>query len=78
MTLSHWMQSWKIFLEKLGKMVGINDWFQDKRRNHIHESILIGFPWNSDDAIVINYFILYAQYYIYLEKLKEKNKMGST
>ncbi len=44
---------------------------------HIHESILFGFPGRSDDAIVINYCILYAKHYIYLEKLKE-NKNQNT
>ncbi len=28
---------------------------------HIHESILFGFPGRNDDAIVINYYILYAK-----------------
>ncbi len=35
---------------------------------------VFGFPGNSDDIIVINYCIPYANYYIYLEKLKEYNK----
>ncbi len=30
--------------------------------SHIHESILLGFPGRSDDAIVINYCILYAKH----------------
>ncbi len=47
---------------------------QYKEENHIHPSILFRFPDNSDDAIVINYCILYAKYYIYLEKLKDNNK----
>ncbi len=38
---------------------------------HIHESILFGFPERSDDAIVINYCIVYAKHYIYLEKHEE-------
>ncbi len=45
--------------------------------SHKHESILFGFPGRCDDAIVINYCILYAKYYIYLEKLKE-NKNQNT
>ncbi len=38
--------------------------------SHIHESILFGFPGRSNNATVINYCILYAKHYIYLEKLK--------
>ncbi len=43
---------------------------------HIHESILFGFPGKSDDVIVINYCILYAKHYIYLEKLKENKNQN--
>ncbi len=43
----------------------------------MHESILFGFPGRSDDAIVINYCILCAKQYIYLEKRKE-NKNQNT
>ncbi len=45
--------------------------------SHIHESILFGFPGKSDDTIVINYCILYAKQYIYLEK-SEENKNQNT
>ncbi len=48
-----------------------------RHESHIHESILFGFPGRSDDAIVINYCILYAKHYIYVEKLKE-NKNQKT
>ncbi len=48
--------------------------FNKREENRIHESILLEFQGNGDDAIVINYCILYAKYYIYLEKLKERNK----
>ncbi len=51
-------------------MVGIKDWEQ----NHIHESILFGIAGISNDAIAINYSILHANHYIYLEKLKDDNK----
>ncbi len=34
---------------------------------YIHESILFGFPWSSDDDIAIHYCMLYAKYYIYLK-----------
>ncbi len=36
--------------------------------------MLFGFPWDSDNTIVTNYYILYAKQYIYLEKLKDKIK----
>ncbi len=35
------------------------------------ESILFGFSGRSDDTIVINYCILYAKQFIYLEKIKD-------
>ncbi len=44
---------------------------------HIHESILFVFIGRSDDAIVINYCILYSKHDIYLEKLEE-NKLQNT
>ncbi len=37
---------------------------------HIHESILFGFP----GTIVINYCVLHAKQYIHLEKLKNQDK----
>ncbi len=43
-----------------------------REENHVHESILFGFPGTSDDVIVINYCILYAKYYIYLETLRQQ------
>ncbi len=54
-------------------MTGLN--IRDE--SHIHISILFGFPGRNDDAIVINYCILYAKQYIYLEKRKE-NKNHNT
>ncbi len=48
--------------------------FNIKEESYIHESILFGFPGSSDDAIALNYCMLYAKHYIYLEKLKEENK----
>ncbi len=54
-------------------MTGLN--IRDE--SHIHESILFGFAGRSNDAIVINYCILYAKHYMYLEKLKE-NKNQNT
>ncbi len=43
----------------------------------MHKSILYGFPGTSDDVIVINYCILYAKYYSYLENLKDNNNKSS-
>ncbi len=45
---------------------------------NIHQSILFGFPESSDNAIVINYCILYAKQYIYLEKLNDKKKKNES
>ncbi len=47
--------------------------FNIREENHIYESILFGFPGGSDNAIVINYCMLYAKH-IYLEKLKDENQ----
>ncbi len=41
--------------------------FNIRKEDHIHESILFGFAVTSDGVIVINYCLLYAKYYIYLE-----------
>ncbi len=61
------MKSWVKWWEA---MTGFNI----KEESNIHESILFGFPGSSHDAIAINYCILYAKHYIYLEKLTEENK----
>ncbi len=42
---------------------------------HIHESIPFGFPGDRDDAIAINYCILYAKHFIYREKLNNQNML---
>ncbi len=55
-------------------MVGNITNFNIREEDHIHESILFGFPGTSDGVIVINYCMLYAKSYIYLEKLKDNNK----
>ncbi len=39
--------------------------FNIREEGYIHESILFGFPGSSNDAIAINYSMLYAKYYIY-------------
>ncbi len=46
--------------------------FNIREGRYIHESILFGFPGSIDDAIAINYCILYAKLYIYLEKKLKK------
>ncbi len=48
--------------------------FNIREQSYIHEYILFGFSGSSDDAITINYCMLYAKHYIYLEKLKEENE----
>ncbi len=40
-------------------------------------NLLFEFPGDSDNTIVTNYCILYAKHYVYLEKLKDKNKCTS-
>ncbi len=47
--------------------------FNIRMEENVHESILFGFPESGYDAIVINYCIIYAKQYIYLEKLYDKN-----
>ncbi len=52
-------------------------YFNLGEEQYIYESILFGFPGDSDNTIVTNYCILYDKQYIYLEKLKDKNKCTS-
>ncbi len=40
--------------------------FNIREESYIRESILLGFPGSSDNAIAINYCILYAKHYIYI------------
>ncbi len=60
--------------------VGLNKWwdnnitFNIRKEDHIHELILFGFLGTHDDSIAINYCILYAKHYIYLEKLNDKTR----
>ncbi len=49
--------------------------FNVREERYLHESILFGFPGSSDEVIAISYCMLYAKHYIYLEKLKEENKI---
>ncbi len=51
--------------------------FNIGEEQYIYESILFGFPGDSDNTIVTNYSILYAKQYIYFEKLTDKNKWTS-
>ncbi len=55
-------------------MVVLNAGFNLGVEQYIYESILFGFPGDSDNTIVTNYCILYAKQYMYLEKLKDKYK----
>ncbi len=64
---------WKSWAKWWQAMTGLN--IRDE--SDIHESVFWAFAGISDDAIVINYCILYAKQYIYLEKLKE-NKNQNT
>ncbi len=54
-------------------MTGLN--IRDE--SHMHESILFGFLVGSDNAIVINYSMLYAKDYIYFEKINENTNQNT-
>lgn len=41
----------------------------------ISECILFGFPGNEDETQVLNYCIIYTKYYIYIQKLFNKNQL---
>ncbi len=58
------MQSQQPILEKLAKWWHSLTGFNMRDYPHIHDS---------DDAIAINYCILYAKYFIYREKLNNQN-----
>ncbi len=49
-------------------MVALLNRFNIKDYPHIHESTHFGFQGDSDDAIVINYCILYPKHFIYRKK----------
>ncbi len=67
----------EVFTHKTCKILLLAKWWQMmtglniRDELHIHESILFGFHGRSDDAIVLNYCILYAKHYIYLENFKK-------
>ncbi len=42
--------------------------------DNIEECVLYGFPGNSNDILTVNFCILYAKYYIYIQKLFNCNK----
>ncbi len=44
---------------------------------HPQEPILFGFTGRRDDTIVINYCILYAKQFIYLEKPKDNKEQNA-
>ncbi len=76
-TISHFLidcNSNIFFLKSLAKWWDAMTSFNIREESYIHESTLFGFPGSSDDVIAINYCMLYAKFYIYLEKLKEENK----
>ncbi len=43
----------------------------------IHESLPCRFPGRIDDAIVMNFCILYAKQFIYLEKIKDNKEKNA-
>ncbi len=58
-----------LFWKRVAKWWEARTGFNTREENHTH-----GFPGGNDDAIVIKYCILYVNHYVYLEKLKERNK----
>ncbi len=64
-------QFWKIWANGGTPLTGFNI----RDYPSIQESILFGFPGDSDDTIAINYCILYAKHFIYREKLNNKNML---
>ncbi len=65
--------SLKLFRKRWAKWWETNTSFNIREEDYINESTLIAFPGTSDDVIVINYCMLYAKHYIYLEKLNINN-----
>ncbi len=43
--------------------------------NDLEECILMGFTETSDDILVLNYCILYTKYYIFIQRLFNKNEL---
>ncbi len=74
-TISHFLidsKSNKLFWKGWARWWHSITGFNIRMEENIHESILFGFPESSDNTIVINYCILHAKQYIYLEKLNDK------
>ncbi len=64
-------QFWKSWTKWWHSLIGFNI----RDYPHIQESILFGFPGDSDDTIAINSCILYAKYFIYRKKLNNQNML---
>ncbi len=64
-------QFWKSWAKWWHSLTGFNM----RDYPHIYESILFGFPECSDDAIALNYCILYAKHFIYREILNNQNML---
>ncbi len=64
-------QFWKSWAKWWHSLTGFNI----RDYPHIHESILFAFPGHNDDAIAINYCILYAKHFIYRKKLNNQNML---
>ncbi len=43
--------------------------------NDLGECLLMGFPETSDDIRVLNYCILYTEYYIFIQRLFNNNEL---
>ncbi len=63
--MKYWFNWWKI----LTNQDVINQY------NDVQECILMGFPETSDDIIVLNYCILYTEYYIFIQRLFNNNEL---
>ncbi len=46
--------------------------FNIREEGYIHESIVFEFPGSSDDAIAINYCILYAKHFLFRKTQRRK------
>ncbi len=46
-----------------------------KNSSVLNKCIIFGFPGDSDVIEVINYCVLYAKYYIYIQRLYNNNKL---
>ncbi len=53
----------------------ITNFFLTDISDDIEECVLFGFTGNSNDILTLNFFIIYAKYYIYIQKLSNSNKI---